>query len=226
MFKRWLDYSVRRQLLDMDLEDIKCYMHQRVMEIGCGSLNRRGQFKLPVSKLDQWITVDVQKAVRPALLADVECLPVKSENFDVVIAIEMLEYVINPTVALKEMNRILKPGGIVIVSTPFMHRMDTSSDRWRFTQAGLQDLLVGAGFRIEKVTQQGSALAVVVNIIKFVVANMPWNIGRKLLTLGMYPPLSIILRLDNFLGKRIPVLKTFSTGYLIVAVKPEALSGI
>lgn len=49
---------------------------------------------------------------------DVENMTLKSNKFDVVISRQMLEHVPNPLKALKEMNRVLKPGGRVVLSTP------------------------------------------------------------------------------------------------------------
>jgi len=49
---------------------------------------------------------------------DVENMTLKSNRFDVVTSRQMLEHVPNPQKALKEMYRILKPGGTIVLSTP------------------------------------------------------------------------------------------------------------
>ncbi len=45
-------------------------------------------------------------------------LPYKNQSFDVVLYTEVIEHVGNPLHWLREINRVLKPGGVVIVSTP------------------------------------------------------------------------------------------------------------
>jgi SAM-dependent methyltransferase len=65
-----------------------------------------------------------------------------ADAFDVVILDEILEHVARPWVAVEEVRRILKPGGCLITSSPFLiaeHRMP--KDYWRFTKDGYQVLL-------------------------------------------------------------------------------------
>lgn len=65
-----------------------------------------------------------------------------ADEFDFVILDEILEHVARPWVAVEEVRRILKPGGCLITSSPFMiaeHRMP--KDYWRFTKDGLRVLL-------------------------------------------------------------------------------------
>jgi len=65
-----------------------------------------------------------------------------SDEFDLVILDEILEHVPRPWVAVEEVRRILKPGGCLITSSPFMiaeHRMP--KDYWRFTKDGVRVLL-------------------------------------------------------------------------------------
>lgn len=45
-------------------------------------------------------------------------LPIADESFDVVAALEVIEHLENSYALLREINRILKPGGYAIVSTP------------------------------------------------------------------------------------------------------------
>src|SRR6266404_1383353 len=50
--------------------------------------------------------------------SDCLALPFPSARFDLVVAFEIIEHLENPQVFLKEMDRVLGPGGILIVSTP------------------------------------------------------------------------------------------------------------
>ena len=65
-----------------------------------------------------------------------------ADQFDLVILDEILEHVARPWVAVEEVRRILKPGGCLITSSPFLiaeHRMP--KDYWRFTKDGYRVLL-------------------------------------------------------------------------------------
>jgi len=63
------------------------------------------------------------------------------EKADVVVCTEVLEHVFNPFSAVDGLAAMLKPGGKVVVSTPFNFRIHgPRPDRWRFTEDGLRAL--------------------------------------------------------------------------------------
>ncbi len=64
------------------------------------------------------------------------------ESVGTVITCDTLEHVEHPHKALSEIHRILKPGGIVLLSTVLDFRIhDSPADYWRFTPDGLRSLL-------------------------------------------------------------------------------------
>ena len=61
--------------------------------------------------------------------------------FDIIICTEVLEHTNNPFLAVKELYRMVKTGGSVVVSTPFNFRIHRPlPDNWRFTEHGLKIL--------------------------------------------------------------------------------------
>jgi SAM-dependent methyltransferase len=192
-----------------------------VLEIGNGRVSRRGRFKPPIEKVEAWIYLDLEVKKLPHVRADVEHLPMGDDGFDTVVCLEMLEYVTDPHKALKEIRRVLKPEGKLILSMPFLHRTDTPHDYWRFTEHGVCSLLQQAGFEVVCLKAQGSALGVAVNILKYTIyiQQNPWL--RHLLDWITRPFLYLMLKLDGVTARHQPELATFSTGYLIVARKRE-----
>lgn len=66
---------------------------------------------------------------------------IDNESFDLVMCTEVLEHTLDPFAAVREIFRILKPGGIVAASTPFNFRIHGPlPDCWRFTEHGLRVL--------------------------------------------------------------------------------------
>ena len=66
----------------------------------------------------------------------------ENEYYDFVILDEILEHVKNPQMAISEVYRILKMGGWLITSSPFLVRIHKCpSDYWRFSEEGLASLL-------------------------------------------------------------------------------------
>jgi SAM-dependent methyltransferase len=65
-------------------------------------------------------------------------------SFGAVILDQVLEHVVSPRDALAEVHRVLRPGGVCVIVTPFMVRVHpVPRDFWRFTQDGLAVLLTG-----------------------------------------------------------------------------------
>lgn len=66
---------------------------------------------------------------------------IPDNTFDIVICTEVLEHTNNPFNVVNELERIVKPGGLVCVSTPFNFRIHGPlPDNWRFTVHGLKVL--------------------------------------------------------------------------------------
>ncbi len=82
---------------------------------------------------------------------DLSALPIEDESVDLAIAMLVLHHVPVPGEALAEMNRILKPGGTLLLVEQVNHNSDSFRERmqdrwWGFEPAALADQLAGAGF--------------------------------------------------------------------------------
>jgi SAM-dependent methyltransferase len=78
--------------------------------------------------------------------ADLERLPHADGTFDLVLCTETLEHVARPARVLAELARVLKPGGALALSVPFLHPVHQAPhDYFRYTPHGLEHLLREAG---------------------------------------------------------------------------------
>jgi len=73
---------------------------------------------------------------------DIQACPgIGSDSMDVVVADQVLEHVERPWQAAVELGRILKTGGLLVVTTPFLHRIHPAPvDCWRIGYDGYQVL--------------------------------------------------------------------------------------
>ena len=73
--------------------------------------------------------------------------PLAEKAYDLVIAEQVLEHVLRPLRAARNVERMLKPGGTFLVTTPFLLRVHLApEDCTRWTETGLRYLLAEAGF--------------------------------------------------------------------------------
>ena len=61
-----------------------------------------------------------------SVVADAFALPFKENTFDCVVASEIIEHTIDPVAFIEALKRVLKPGGTLIVSTPYKEKIEYS----------------------------------------------------------------------------------------------------
>lgn len=89
----------------------------------------------------------------PVINADAHRAPVRSGSVDVVIAYDVLEHLSNDTKAATEIARILRPGGVVLISVPADPSLWSDKDvrlghHRRYTKHAIESLVTDAGLEI------------------------------------------------------------------------------
>jgi SAM-dependent methyltransferase len=109
----------------------------RVLDVGCGVKPYYPFFAGAAS----YVGVDVQENPNADLTGSIEALPVEDGSFDVVLCTQVLEHVDDPAAAVRELQRVVAPGGRVLASTHgVMLYHPNPQDLWRWTHTGLQRL--------------------------------------------------------------------------------------
>jgi SAM-dependent methyltransferase len=92
-------------------------------------------------ELPGYLSTDIAFDSSLDFLSDAHAIPLRSESIDAVLCVSVLMYCENPFVVLDEMLRILKPGGVIYVNTPFVYRAAKDpDDYYRFSASGLRKL--------------------------------------------------------------------------------------
>lgn len=215
--EQWLWYSVRRKGLDEELAALAGCIQGRVLEVGAGHVRRRGYFEPPIARTRSWTCVDLSSEPRPDIRANLQQLPLADRSFDTALCLEVLEYLPDPAGGVRELARVLVPDGTLILSVPFLHRVDSHEDLWRFTEHGLRSLLESSGFEVSSMRPQAFALGVAANVLKYAIYALPRGWRRRSLALALRPVLSALWASDRLLAPRHPALATFTTGYVVSA---------
>lgn len=137
VFYRRLFPTAHKVRLDQQIDPILQSIAGNVLVLGTGKVN----YRTMIPKASQVLCTDIQAGENVDLVADAHDLPFEDEAFDQVVAIEVLEHLKNPGQAVQEIARVLKPGGEIVVSIPFMFRVHGDPhDYQRLTSSGLQKL--------------------------------------------------------------------------------------
>jgi SAM-dependent methyltransferase len=87
---------------------------------------------------------------------DVLRLPFVDGAFDGAILTEVLEHVVDPSCALRDVHRALRPGGQVYATVPMTWGLHCEPhDYFRFTNYGLSHLMRSAGFEVREMARIG-----------------------------------------------------------------------
>lgn len=87
------------------------------------------------------------------------------EEFDIVVCEQVLEHVVDPWLALERLKNLARPGGYVIVSTPFLIRVHAGpGDYWRFTEDGLRLIVERSGLQVAESGAWGNRRCVRANL--------------------------------------------------------------
>lgn len=158
-------YTGRRKILESFLEDICRHITDRrphILDVGCGT----GANLLMLSKYGDAEGVDVsedalafcrERGLKNVKLGAAEKLPYEEGTFDLVTALDVVEHLDDDLGGLREMRRVLRPGGRVLLFVPtFMFlwglQDDVSNHRRRYRLPELRRVLEQAGFEIERTT--------------------------------------------------------------------------
>ena len=155
--------TIRRNIRDFIQESIrKNKISGNVIDIGSGYRSNRIEI-LRINKELDVKTVDCNPNVGADFLLKAEFMDRIADNaYDCAVCTELLEHTENPIIVLKEIKRILKPDGLLVLSVPFaveIHERKSLKDYWRFTPSGLLLLLEQCGFHTIKIDMIGEKRA-------------------------------------------------------------------
>jgi SAM-dependent methyltransferase len=89
----------------------------------------------------EYLTLDLRPGAGVDIVGDVHDVPRESDSLDTVIATEVLEHCSDPARVVGEIRRLLRLGGVCVLSTRFIHPYHPDpKDYFRFSRDGLEHL--------------------------------------------------------------------------------------
>ena len=115
----------------------------RLLDVGSGVKPYAPWFAPYVS---EHVGLDIESNPDAELHGTIEAIPVEDASFDMVICTQVLEHCDDPAQAVRELRRVVKPGGRVLLSTHGVQVYHPAPhDLWRWTHEGLERLFLTNG---------------------------------------------------------------------------------
>jgi SAM-dependent methyltransferase len=149
----WLVLRKRREVFTQWL-GLLDYSNARVLDVGGRIQPYRSLINGQPSR---YVAVDLLATPLVDIVGNASQLPLQNACFDLVLCTQMLEYAPRPPQVIAEIHRVLKPGGILILSAPAIYPQDSERDSWRFLPGALRELLVD--FSAVEVVPEGSSIS-------------------------------------------------------------------
>jgi SAM-dependent methyltransferase len=212
--------TYRRLWLDAALEAFAPDMRGRVVDIGGKRENKRGTFQPPEQQAQAWWYVNLDLTTNPNVYADAGQLPLMGQSVDCVICTEVLEHLPRPERCVTEIHRLLRDGGLVLVSIPFLYPVHADPyDYQRFTEDGLRELF--RDFKTVTVYRMGGYTGVLGLMFELGIHGVVGNaLSKKITRWAMKWISRWLFRKDlAAFGMESAAWAKFTTGYFVRAVR-------
>lgn len=197
---------------------VRNYVHGRTIDIGCGIKPYKNML-MPYAT--DHIGLDHRNPLCDKSNVDIYGtayrIPFRHNSFDSALCTGVLEHLEEPELALIECCRVLKEGGVVIYSVPFIwHLHDEPRDFFRYSKYGLKYLFEKAGFQIVEIRALSGFW---VTFGQLFVYNM-YRANRGLLRwFRVVALIGLLIQLVGYLLDRLDRTEQWTWMYMVVARK-------
>ncbi|MFQ5611549.1 MAG: class I SAM-dependent methyltransferase [Anaerolineae bacterium] len=160
----WWYVARRKIIFDWVLRVLADYSAPQILDAGCGTgfnlEHLRANNYANVTGLD--FSGEALRFCRSRHLTALACgdatrPPLRCESFEAIMALDLIEHLQDDVSALRELSRLLRPGGSLIIFTPAFNFLwglqdEVSHHYRRYTAADLRQKLETAGLMIDKLT--------------------------------------------------------------------------
>jgi len=116
-----------------------------IVDVGGGLKFGKGMEKYKgLFQNKKYLVLDKEPSYKPDIVGDVHNIPLQDNSVDAVVCKAVLEHVEEPGIAVKEIHRILKPGGQALFYVPFLYpyhaEKEIYKDYYRFSKDAVEYL--------------------------------------------------------------------------------------
>jgi SAM-dependent methyltransferase len=134
-----------------------------LMDFGCGSKPYKSLFTV-----DKYIGIDFENPGHPHLNEQIDVfydgrtIPFEDEYFDAVFSSEVFEHIFNLEEILKEINRVMKLSGKILITCPFaICEHEVPNDFARYSSFAIRHIFEKTGFEVIRQEKAGNSVETV-----------------------------------------------------------------
>jgi SAM-dependent methyltransferase len=203
-------FFLSRRALWREIAAVANTVSGTLLDVGCGTKPYSSLFLV-----DEYVGLDIDSEISrrrgiAEKLYDGTRFPFDSQHFDVVLCNQVLEHVFNPDEFISELHRVLKPGGQLILTVPFVwDEHEQPFDYARYTSFGLKALLARNGLTLtvqKKTLADVSVLFQLANAYLFKVLSPKRTASYLIASTLVFAPVSLLGWLAGLLFPKNPDL--------------------
>ncbi|MEJ8572839.1 class I SAM-dependent methyltransferase [Microbaculum marinum] len=146
-----LDSYTNVRLILSAVERAVPILHGHVLDVGCGRMPYKEYVMERSGRVAQWTGLDLEERKHseapPDMTWDGETIDLPDASVDCAMLTEVLEHCPKPDHVVREVFRVLRPGGFIFLTVPFIWPIHTVPyDEFRYTPFSLKRILLQAGF--------------------------------------------------------------------------------
>ena len=214
---------------------------QRVLDLGCGyggflpGLKEIGQEIYPSDISLDSMSYCVERGFTKSTVGSGYSLPYADDSFDLVCMFDAIEHIPDDNRVMREVHRILRPGGQILVTVPAYQFLYANNDRVaqhqrRYTRGRLAGVFEQAGLRVERNTHSNIFLFPIILPavlgIKVIEKLFPRNLDPEHTNLSWPIPQFVHDILHGIFAAELPFSKRFDwpVGHSIAAIARKPAS--
>jgi len=160
--------------------ELTAFAKGRLLDLGCGKVPFYGVYRDLVTET---VCVDWSNTLHSNPHVDLEIdlngpIDLPSDGFDTLVLSEVLEHIRKPEGLIREMHRLLRSGGHVIMNVPFYYGLhEQPFDYFRYTRHALRSMAEDASFTVVHLEEIGGVPEIIADLVSKTALTVP-TVGR------------------------------------------------